>query len=477
MYQLTAEKIARVVCGTVLMGSPQADANRVEIDSRAVGENTLFAALVGARSDGHDYIESALDAGATVVLVERADAAEVARGHEAITEGRACIILVRSVFRALQGLACHQRDLLDMRNEVTVIGVTGSTGKTSTKEFIASILASKKNVIATRGNQNNELGAPLTMLRVTEDTEVLVVEMGMRGKGQVRELAKMARPHYGVVSTLGSSHIELLGSREEIAHAKAELFEELPQTGVALYRYEEDFRAILEQAADCEHISVGMNEAANVVLDNITSDAHGCSSARITGPFGSFTFDLHVPGEHHIINASFGIIIGARLGIDNETLAQACSHATLSGMRFARILDKASGLTFINDAYNANPTSMAGACRTFAHLATKGKRIAVLGDMLELGEYAPEAHRLVGEMCAQQQIDVLFAYGDYSQEMAEMARQGKMEYVYQFELGKIDELCQKLAELAQPEDLILLKASRGCALEQIIEKMGAYRAS
>lgn len=476
MYLLTAEKIARVVCGSILMGNPEAAATRVEIDSRAVVENTLFAALVGARNDGHDYIASALDAGATIVLVEREEAAEQVREHEALANNRACIISVRSVFRAIQGLACHQRDLLDMRNEVTVIGVTGSTGKTSTKEFIASILASTKNVIATRGNQNNELGAPLTILRVTEGTEVLVVEMGMRGKGQVRQLAKMARPHYGVVSTLGTSHIELLGSREEIAHAKAELFEELPQTGVALYRYEENFRLILEEAAHCEHVSVGMSPAANIVLDEIETDEQGCSSARITGPFGSFRFTLHVPGEHHIINASFGIVIGTRLGIDNETLAQACSHATLSGMRFARTFDKASGLTFINDAYNANPTSMAGACHTFGHLATQGKRIAVLGDMLELGDYSPDAHRQIGVLCAHQNIDILFAYGDYSQDMADAARENKMNYVYQFELGKIDELCQKLAELAQPEDLILLKASRGCALEQIIEKMGAYRA-
>lgn len=476
MYSMTAEKIARVLCGMLFAGASDVSASRVVIDSRDVEADTLFAALVGARADGHEYLETALDKGASILLVEQEDAAQRVADHPSIVNGQASVIVVRSVFKGITGLASHQRDLMDMRNDVTVIGVTGSTGKTSTKEFIASILSSRKNVVATRGNQNNELGAPLTVLRVDDRTEVLIVEMGMRGKGQVRELARMARPHMGVISTLGTSHIELLGSREEIAHAKAELFRELPESGIALYRFEEDFRDILIDAAECEKISVGFDRAANVVLDNVICDEQGCYQARITGPFGSFEFSLSVPGEHHLVNASFGIIIGARLGIDNETLKEACKHATLSGMRFARVLDKASGLTFINDAYNANPTSMAGALHTFSHLCTRGKRIAVLGDMLELGDYAPEAHREIGALCSSLSIDTLLCYGEFSAEMAQAAQDAGMPYVYHFELGKIDELCQKLAAIAQPQDLILLKASRGCALEQVIEKMGAYRA-
>lgn len=476
MYSMTAEKIARVLCGTLYAGGQDAKASRVVIDSREVKDATLFAALVGARADGHEYLETALDNGASILLVEQEESAQRIATHPKIVSGEASVIVVRSVFKGITGLAAHQRDLMDMRNDVVVVGVTGSTGKTSTKEFIASILSSEKKVVATRGNQNNELGAPLTVLRVDEETEVLIVEMGMRGKGQVRELARMARPHIGVISTLGTSHIELLGSREEIAHAKAELFKELPTTGVALYRYEEDFRDILIDAADCEKVSVGFSGSADIVLDNVSCDEQGCYSARIAGPFGSFEFSLSVPGEHHLVNASFGIVIGARLGISNETLKDACVHATLSGMRFARVLDQSSGLTFINDAYNANPTSMSGALRTFARLSTKGKRIAVLGDMLELGDFGPQAHREVGELCARLPIDILFCYGELSQEMAESALEAQMPYVYHFELGKIDELCQKLAEVAQPQDIILLKASRGCALEQVIEKMGAYRA-
>lgn len=476
MYSMTAEKIARVLCGSLIAGEPTVSATRVVVDSREVTGGALFAALVGERVDGHDYVEKALDLGAAILLVEQEEAGKRASEHPRVQAGEASIILVRSVFKAIAGLASHQRDLMDMRNNVTVVGVTGSTGKTSTKEFIASILSSQKNVVATRGNQNNELGAPLTVLRVDESTEVLIVEMGMRGKGQVRDLARMARPHIGVISTLGSSHIELLGSREEIAHAKAELFEELPSEGVALYRYEENFSEVLRGAAQCEQISVGFDGAADVVLDHLTCDDQGCYSARISGPFGAFDFSLSVPGEHHLVNASFGIVIGARLGIDNETLKKACTHATLSGMRFARVKDEVSGLSFINDAYNANPTSMEGALRTFAHLFSQGKRIAVLGDMLELGDFGPRAHREVGALCATLPIDVLICYGELSRDMAQAARAANMSYVYHFELGKMDELCAQLAKLAAPEDIILLKASRGCALEQVIEKMGAYRA-
>lgn len=476
MYTLTAEQIARVVCGTVVVGQPNACATRVSIDSRNIDNTTLFAALDGARSDGHDYIEQALEAGARIILIDRAKATYAQNFQELVDEKAACVVAVKSVFKALQGLASHQRDLLDLHGRVTVIGVTGSTGKTSTKEFIASILSQEKEVVATNGNQNNELGAPLTILRVTEQTEVLVVEMGMRGKGQVRELARIARPHIGVISTLGSSHIELLGSREEIAHAKAELFEELPQAGCALYRFEENFREVLQEAANCEQISVGFDKDADIILDEVVCDDQGRYSAHITGPFGSFNFSLPVPGEHHLVNASFGIVIGARLGIDPQVLVRACSHATLTGMRFAHQSDAQSGLTFINDAYNANPTSMEGACRTFSHVACKGKRIAVLGDMLELGDYSKQAHRAIGSLCARLSLDVLICYGDYAADMAQAAQGEKMECVYQFELGKMDELCQKLYELATPQDLILLKASRGCALEKIIEKMGAYSA-
>lgn len=477
MYVMTAEKIERVLCGKKLAGKPKVTANRLVVDSREVGEDTIFAALSGEHTDGHNYLEKALDSGASILLVEQEDAGRRVANHPRVTSGKATVILVRSVYKAIAGLASYQRDLMDVNKKVLVIGVTGSTGKTSTKEFIAAILSSKKHVVATRGNQNNELGAPLTILRVDESTEVLIVEMGMRARGQVRDLAKMARPHIGVISTLGTSHIELLGSREEIARAKAELFEELPESGLALYRFEEDFRAILQEAARCEQVSVGFDKDADIVLDQLICDEQGCYAARITGPFGRFSFTLHVPGQHHLVNASFGIVIGARLGIDNETLRDAAKEATLSGMRFARALDEASGLTFINDAYNANPTSMQGALNTFAHLATHGKHIAVLGDMLELGDFGPQAHREVGQLAAQLGIDVLLCYGELSQEMARAAKQLGLKKVYHFELGKIDELCQRLNVEASQEDIILLKASRGCALEQVIEKMGAYRAS
>lgn len=471
MYQLSAKTIARVIGAKIVAGTAEACAQAVSLDSREVRPHTLFAALKGERSDGHSFVRTALEGGASIVIIEDPKALE-ALAFIDITHDYA-VLQVRSVLIALQDLASYQRDLIDVHGGVKVIGVTGSTGKTSTKEFIASILSTHFKTVATLGNQNNELGAPLTLLRVKEDTQVLVVEMGMRGRGQVRALARMARPHIGCISTLGTSHIELLGSREEIARAKAELFAELPSDGHGYYRAEEDFTEILKEAAECRTTSIGFSDEADLRLTDATTDRDGRPSARLSGPFGTVTLKLKVPGVHHLVNASFGVAIGAELGMNNEELERACAQATLSGMRFKKVCLPDRKITFINDAYNANPTSMTGSCRTFAVLSVPGRRIAVLGDMLELGDFSQKAHRSIGELCTTLGFDAVFAYGDYAEDLLAPLRAMKHPpELFSFETGSLNELCEQLDAFVQPDDTILLKASRGCAFETIIDRLG-----
>jgi len=472
VYRFSAREITDAVDGTLLAGDESITADAFNIDSRSVGIGSVFAAFRGENSDGHAHLEHAVSAGATVVLVSERGAFESKRA--VIDERKVAVVLVDDMGKAVQDLARYQRSRLH-ESGVAVIAVTGSTGKTSTKEFIAAVLSPTFSVVSTSGNQNNELGMPLTLLRADETTQVVIVEMGMRGSGQIAELASIARPRYGVVTSVGTSHLELLGTRADIARAKAELFEQLPPDGVALYDYSDEFGALLSDAAACRRLTVGFDGRADVAIEDCVLDAQGLPSARFESGDVAIDISLTVPGLHHLLNAGYAVAIALELGVAEEEIGDRLGRVQLSGMRFSEVRNDDLEITFINDAYNANPTSMKGSLKTFAALSTPGRKIAVLGDMLELGDYSSKAHGDVGELVAGLSLDAVFAYGDYSQLVADASRRSEFTRVFEYELDKMDRLCSDLASYVRPGDTVLLKASRGLALERIIDVLGDPR--
>lgn len=472
MYRYNAREIADAIGGMFLSGDESIMADDITIDSREVKAGSVFAAFLGENSDGHAYLESAASSGATVLLVSDKDAFESRKA--AFDDSAVAVIFVDDMRKAIQDLARHQRSRLH-DNEVVVIAVTGSTGKTSTKEFIAAVLSPTFKVISTFGNQNNELGMPLTLLRADETTQVVIVEMGMRGSGQITELASIARPRYGIVTSVGTSHLELLGTRMNIAHAKAELFAQLPSDGVALYDFSDEFGSLLSVAADCRHLTVGFCDHADVAIKDATLDALGLPSARYRSGEVAIDVSLTVPGLHHLLNAGYAAAIALELGVAEEEIRSRLGHAQLSGMRFSAVRNDNLQITFINDAYNANPTSMRGSLRTFAALGATGRKIAVLGDMLELGDYSSKAHEEIGELVAELSLDAVFVYGDFSSAIAAGSRNHEFVRVFEYGLDKMDKLCSDLGEYVRPGDTVLLKASRGLALERIINVLGDFR--
>jgi len=425
------------------------------IDSRQARPGSLFAAFVGERLDGHDFLESVAGAGVTVALVSR----PIKLPPAGLT-----LIQIDDLHGALQDLARYQRSKLT----IPVVAVTGSTGKTSTKEMLRAALGSKLRVVATEANNNNELGVPLTILAADESTEALIVEMGMRGRGEIALLADIARPQIGVITTIGTAHLELLGSRENIARAKAELFEALPPEGLAVFPAEVNFSPLLRASTKAQICTVGIDPCqADLTASDIRLDEQACPHARITLPDGSeVLLDLQVAGLHNVSNALLALAVGLHLGLDAATMATALAAVRSTGMRLNIVEAPDRGIRLVVDAYNANPDSMAAALGSLAALQPaqpEGRRIAVLGDMLELGEESESAHREVLAQAAGLGLECLFVFG------SEFSAVAPREVAYD-DMGV---LTRSLCSFVRPGDIVLVKGSRVMRMERVIEALQA----
>lgn len=486
MIPMSAAEIASAVSGQLVAGNPEVVATSVAIDSREVTPGALFVALPGEKVDGHRFAAQAVEAGSSVVIVS--DRVFAASLRDTVPLEHAAIILVENGMRAVQALAVQQRDRL----RATVIGITGSTGKTSARSFVASVLATTHSVVATEGNQNNELGCPLTILRADESTDVLVVEMGMRAPGEIAELAAIARPHIGIVTNVGPVHLETLGTVQAVAAAKGELLQALPASGCAIVVDDSPYSTLLCELSSAPVTTVGQDCGGecgsapethtlgaltpHICARDVSVDAHGCVHATACSRpemFEPFEVSIPVPGRHHLTNALIAIAVGAYLGVPESTVARNIASTTIPGMRFARVDDVLPGITFINDAYNANPTSVEGSIRTFMTVEPSRRHIAVLGDMLELGEEAAGAHRSIGAVCAEVGLDVLFGYGRLIAYTVEEARHSGVADAWSFTPGDTEIMVRSLREMLVPGDIVLLKGSRGMALERVLEMLAS----
>lgn len=472
-------------------------------DSREVERGSLYIALPGERVDGHAFVGAALKAGARAALVtDMPDEATMALAREM----GAAVIEVPNTFSAITDLAREWRSHLKGR----IVALTGSTGKTTTKNLVRDVAAAHGSVVATEANQNNELGVPRTLLRANPETEVVVVEMGMRGLGQISELCSFVRPDWGIVTNIGESHIELLGSRENIARAKSELLEALPSGGVAVLNGADDMSSFAWDRSglsrrngklvcfDGSGISDGASVAAaaraaepdaeaaevwwtcpavwaeDVVLDEqgrprFTLCARGFDeqSDAASAPARA-ACALNLRGMHNVSNACAAAAVGLLLGMDVDAVARALATAEPEAGR-QEVLKARGGYTVVNDAYNANPDSMRASLNTFSALKVPGRRIAVLGDMGELGDYAPACHRGVGELVACLPIDRLVCVGELAQGIAEGAEACGMDPQRIVRAASLPDVLGDLDATLEPGDAVLVKASHFMGLERVVE--------
>jgi UDP-N-acetylmuramoyl-tripeptide--D-alanyl-D-alanine ligase len=428
------------------------------IDSRAVASGDLFVGLPGERVHGAEHAAEALRAGAWGVLVppEHADAARAALGTDAQGGSSGAVLAHADPLAALQALARAWRRELGASG-AKVVGITGSTGKTSTKDILAAIAATQRRTVASPQNHNTEIGLPLALLSAPADTQVLVLEMAMRGAGQIAELTAIAEPDVGVIVNVGPVHLELLGSLEAIAAAKAELIAGLAPGSTVVVPVEDPLLAP-HLRADLKTISFG--ERADVTLEQVLSDG----SVLIRAHGRELELQPSFSQAHNLRNLLAATAAALALGLDPGGPL----HVRFSALRGER-LELADGVTLINDCYNANPMSMRAAIDDLAGTAP-ARRVAVLGDMLELGPESPRLHREIGVYAAEHGLDVLVTVGPLA---AEMRGEFEGESYAVADAGAAAELLQAVLAAG---DTVLVKGSRGVGLERVAEALGAAHA-
>jgi UDP-N-acetylmuramoyl-tripeptide--D-alanyl-D-alanine ligase len=452
MEPMHLSDVIEAVRGELVQGSSNIEISGVSIDSRSIKPGDLFFAFPGERVDGHDFLEQVFDQGAAAAVIS----------HQVNFQNRAALIMVADPLTALQDLAYYYRRLYS----IPVVAVTGSTGKTTTKDLIAGVLEQRFKVLKTSGNYNNEIGLPLTLLQLNHSHQIAVLEMAMRGRGQIAALCELSCPQVGVITNIGKTHLELLGSHEAIALAKGELLQALPSDGWAVLCGEDPWQVKLSEMVSGEVIFYGYSDhctvsASQVVLDNLDGVEFNLST-----PAGQRTCFLPLPGAHNVTNALAAAAVGHRFGLTLQEIAAGLQSASLTGMRL-EVKEEKDGVMIIDDSYNASPSSTIAALKLLAE--SGGERtIAVLGDMYELGEETVDGHRQVGKEAVALQIDCLCTVGQLAREIAKGAINAGMDsdliYVYQ----EKTEAVSFLRSYLQKGDVVLIKGSRGMKMEEIV---------
>ena len=437
-------------------------------DSREIGPGCAFLAIKGENVDGNSFIAEAIEKGA-LFAIATAEPDEAAVG--AARMRKAGIVVVDDAEAAMHQMADYVRGRMD----ATVVGVTGSSGKTTTKNMVARVLSSQFETVKTEGNQNNELGVPSTVLSCGVRTEMLVVEMGMRGLGQIEALCRFVRPHIGVITNIGTAHEELLGSQDNIARAKAELVAALPPSeGIAVLNGDDPFTpAVCEYGGVRERgvkvITFGESVGCAVRALNVELSADGRPSFDIAFPQGrTGHVDLPLVGRHNVMNALAAAAVGVACDIPMEKICNALKRVEGQSMRL-EVVDGKDGVKVLNDTYNANPDSMRAALAVLESMQASGRKVAVLGDMGELGTEERAMHRAVGEAAAAAGVDCLVTVGELAREMAAGAMDAGLEASKVVECGDAEAALVTLPGILMPGDVVLVKASRFMELERIVK--------
>ena len=449
MAKFTLRQVAAYCGGQVSPTFRDITVDGVCTDSRKLQPGQLFIALKGERFDGHDFIAQALEKGAAAAISER-EMADLP------------VVVVEDSLRALGDLARAYRDLLPIK----VVGITGSVGKTTTKEMIADILDSTFRTSRTAGNLNNNIGLPQSVLDIPEDYQAAVLEMGMNHFHEMSYLTSIARPDIAVITNIGTMHIEHLGSREGILRAKLEILEGLKPDGRTVFNGDEPLLWNLKEYNRVTPLYFGIeNDACDVKATDIQA-VDGGMNFRVQGFGDEMEVFVPAPGIHTVYNALAAISVGYLMGVQPARMQRAMSLFHNTGMR-QKIYEK-NGFTIIEDCYNAGPESMEAALDVLGAYETSGNRIAVLGDMLELGVCSQAEHYRIGRLAALK-ADALFGYGKHAERYVSGAVTGGMNQKRISSYSTHEDLCDALKRFAKPGDVLLFKGSRGMKMEKALE--------
>lgn len=447
--------IVRWSGGRLVAGDPTATVTNICTDSRSLKAGDLFLALRGESFDGHRFVAEAASRGALGAIVEQ-DAGGLPPEF--------AVIRVGDTLHALQQIAVEYRRSMPAQ----IVAVTGSNGKTSTKDLIAVILRERFQVTKTEGNFNNHIGLPLTMLRLRAGDRVGVFEIGTNHHGEIAALAALAQPDVGVITNIGVAHIEHLGSREGIAREKGMLAEALPPSGTVILNADDEFTPAIAARTKADVLRCGMRADADIRATDLRQDFAGMKF-RLHAFGRTVDAQLPVPGEHMVLNATLAAGVGHVFGMSLEECALGLPNLQLTKGRLE--MKVVRGIQVLDDSYNANPDSMKAALLTLAQMSTNGRRIAVLGRMGELGGESERGHRSVGQTASDLGVDCVISVGDEARFIAEEAWRGGVEKV--IKAADLDEAVKSLREFVHAGDLVLVKGSRSAKMERVVEGLAA----
>ncbi|MFQ5559209.1 MAG: UDP-N-acetylmuramoyl-tripeptide--D-alanyl-D-alanine ligase [Nitrospinota bacterium] len=468
MPQFTTTDILSATGGRSVLGDGSPCFNEVSTDSRRVLNGSLFVPLKGDNFDGHDYICQSVLKGAQGVLFSSALLPEKVKP---LVEGmtlKPVFIQVKDTLLAYQEMAKYHR----CRFSPVVIGVTGSNGKSTTKEMIAAVTGIKYRTLKNQGNFNNHIGLPLTLLQIRKEDEVAVLEMGMSRLGEIRRLCEIALPSIGVVTNVGSAHMGNLGSLEKVAEAKSEIIASLKKGGLAILNADDPHVVSMKKKCGGKVLTFGFSSKADVRCTGI-KERGNCYDMTFTVGKTRVKARLSCLGVHNVLNALAAVCVGKGLGMKNDEIVRGLESYRALPMRMEAL--SVGGATVINDAYNANPGSMAAAIKALSEMHSPGKKILVAGDMLELGKFSEKAHKELGKSIARAGFDCFISVGVESGKAALEAVKGGMAKSNVFQCDVKEEAVQVLGSLMKEGDCVLVKGSRGLKMDEVVSGLLTLR--
>lgn len=451
MTGMKVSDIVKATNGQFLWGDSKKTITGITTDSRKSGKGAFFVPIEGPTFDGHDFIKAAFDGGAVGAVTHKDVDVVLDRS----------LIKVENTFKALSDIARYYRAKFD----IPFIAITGSVGKTTTKDMVAAALTSGFNVLKTKGNFNNEIGLPQTIFELKKQHEIGVVEMGMSGLGEIHNLASIVKPDVAVITNIGLSHIEKLGSRDAILKAKLEILDFFSSDGLVILNGDDEMLYELKGKLPYKTIYFGIeNKECDYVAKNINATEKSIAYDVCYGVDEAEKVELKMVGQHNVYNSLCAIAVARHYGLPIASISKKLSKFKPTQMRMEII--SCDGITLINDCYNASPSSMEAAIKVLSDMEAK-RKIAILGDILEMGDFAPTAHHVIGRKVAESDIDFLLTVGQNAKIIADGALDAGMEStkVMHFENNKA--VCVFLNAFLNEEDKILVKASRGMKFEQI----------
>ena len=457
---ISVKKIAEITNGNLIFGDENIICKTYSKDTRTINKGDTYLGIKGENFNGSNFYIDALSKGANVCILQ-----DIEIDLEKIEKYKdVAIVKVQNVEKALQKIAEYKRNLYN----IPVVGITGSVGKTSTKDLISSVMSRKYKVLKTQGNLNNQIGLPLTILSL-KDEDALVVEMGMGDLGEIRNLTKIAKPDVAVITNVGTSHIGNLGSRENILKAKLEIIEGLKKNGTLVINNDNDMLHMWNEKINMPNVvTFGIDEKSNFMAKNINLNENSSNyDIEINGE--DYNIQINIGGKHFVYNSLCAIVVGTTFGISIDEIKKGIENFKLTKSRMEII--KKDSITIINDCYNASFDSMKASIE-YLKSQNGGRKIAILGDMLELGEFSKELHEKVGKVVDQNNIDILITVGKEAKNIANAAKNSGVEEKKIFEFNNNEEAIEKIKEIMKENDIILVKASNGMNFKEIVEEIG-----